>query len=403
MRILVYSINYAPEITATGYYTGDLAERLAARGHDVTVLAASPFYPEWKTHDGYKNWSFRKETLNGVEVIRCPTFIPSNPSGMTRIAHYGSFAVSSFFLSVLFASRHRADIVLNIAPTILSSIAALMAAYFHNAKSWLHIQDFEVEAGFATGQMSSDGILAKLALATERFIIRRFGTVSSISYEMLKKLQAKGRHVNNLYELRNWSNIVSIFPQQSSVYRQKWKIDRKYVALYSGSIARKQGIDILVEAAKLLQHRDDIQLIVCGNGPNRDNLARLGLGLDNIKFFDLQPYECLNDLLALATVHLIPQKAGAADLVLPSKLSNMLASGRPVIVGAEPRTGLAREIEGCGVAVEPESASAIAKAIEAICASEEDQRTMGVNARERAIKFWDAESIIADFEKKLTE
>jgi colanic acid biosynthesis glycosyl transferase WcaI len=121
------------------------------------------------------------------------------------------------------------------------------------------------------------------------------------------------------------------------------------VAIYSGNIANKQGIEIVVEAARLLRHRKDLMFVVCGNGPNRARLIESSADLDNIQFHDLQPRERLSDLLGMASVHLLPQIAGAADLVLPSKLTNMLASGRAIAATAEPGTGLAAEVDGCGL------------------------------------------------------
>src|SRR3546814_2119573 len=101
---------------------------------------------------------------------------------------------------------------------------------------------------------------------------------------------------------------------------------------------------MLIEVARQLAHRKDLTLIICGNGPNRAVLEATAQHVDNLLFHDLQPKERLNDLLNLATIHLLPQKADAADLLLPSKLTNMLASGRPVVAGTAPHTGLAREM-----------------------------------------------------------
>src|SRR3546814_18278249 len=120
---------------------------------------------------------------------------------------------------------------------------------------------------------------------------------------------------------------------------------------------------MLIEVARQLAHRKDLTLIICGNGPNRAVLEATAQHVDNLLFHDLQPKERLNDLLNLATIHLLPQKADAADLLLPSKLTNMLASGRPVVAGTAPHTGLAREMAACGLAVVPELPAALHGAI----------------------------------------
>src|SRR3546814_10977620 len=112
--------------------------------------------------------------------------------------------------------------------------------------------------------------------------------------------------------------------------------------------------------------RNDITFVLCGSGPTRPELEARAAGLTNIQFHALQPQEEFQELLGLATVHLLPQRAGAADLVLPSKLANMLASGRPVVAGAAPGSDLAISVDGCGIAVEPSIGRASCR--ERVCA-----------------------------------
>src|SRR3546814_2199334 len=135
---------------------------------------------------------------------------------------------------------------------------------------------------------------------------------------------------------------------------------------------------MLIEVARQLAHRKDLTLIICGNGPNRAVLEATAQHVDNLLFHDLQPKERLNDLLNLATIHLLPQKADAADLLLPSKLTNMLASGRPVVAGTAPHTGLAREMAACGLAVVPELPAAMAGAICTLM--DEDRKSTRLNS-----------------------
>src|SRR3546814_17512102 len=109
--------------------------------------------------------------------------------------------------------------------------------------------------------------------------------------------------------------------------------------------------------------RNDITFVLCGSGPTRPELEARAAGLTNIQFHDLQPQEEFQELLGLATVHLLPQRAGAADLVLPSKLSNILASERPVVAAAAPGSDLALDVDGFGIASAPASPARLANAI----------------------------------------
>lgn len=142
---------------------------------------------------------------------------------------------------------------------------------------------------------------------------------------------------------------------------------------------------------------------ICGNGANRERLAASAAGLDNIRFFDLQPIGRLSDLLGLASVHLLPQIAGAADLVLPSKLTNMLASGRAVVATADAGTGLADEVEGCGLVVRPGDARALADGITTLIDDTPRREAFGIEGRRRAKQRWSRDQILTRFEAELTD
>lgn len=262
------------------------------------------------------------------------------------------------------AVRFKPDIVFTAAPSLMSAPVAWLSAKIARSPCWLHIQDFEAEASFATGLLRRNSAIGQLALSFEKKIIKLFDPVSTISPEMCKKLLYYGINPQCVIEFRNWAELELIFPlKQPSGYRRRWNISTRHVALYSGNIANKQGIEIVLDAAKILQHRDDLTFVVCGQGPNRSKIEKMALGLRNIRFFDLQPQECLNELLGLATVHLLPHKRDAADLVLPSKLTNMLASGRPVVATAAAGTSLVREVEGAGLMVPPNDSAQFARAV----------------------------------------
>lgn len=174
------------------------------------------------------------------------------------------------------------------------------------------------------------------------------------------------------------------------------------MALYSGNIANKQGLEVVIDAARVLSGRKDIVFVICGEGPNRANLQQQAKGLDNnIQFHDLQPAERMAEFLSLASVHLLPQRAEAADLVLPSKLTNMLASGRPVIATAAHGTGLHAEVEGCGINTTPGDGAALADAVVQLVDDPERRNRLGAAARERALERWSRPAIIAAAEQRM--
>ena len=403
MNILILGLNYAPEPVGIGPYTTGTAEFLAAAGHDVTVVCGKPYYPDWKVQEFYRNSGVFSSVESGVQVCRVPIYVPSKPNGSRRLIHHALFAFRAFPEMLRAARAKKPDVVMCIAPSLISMVAARAVARMFGAKLWLHVQDFEVEAAFATGLLPDGGWLAKAARAFEKWCLKR-GMVSTISPQMCAKLHELGLSGNCTYEFRNWAYIDNIRPLEGpSIYRERWNITTPYVALYSGNLGNKQGIEIIPEIARILVRRRDLTFVICGNGASRERLIAAAEGLGNIRFYDLQPVEMMSELLGLATVHLLPQIAGAADLVLPSKLANMLASGRPVLATAHPDTGLAREVEGCGCAVLPGNASAMVQTLEMLLDNEEARLQLGSFGRKRAEERWGQQKILASFGHALSK
>jgi colanic acid biosynthesis glycosyl transferase WcaI len=405
MRILFLGLNYAPEEIGIGFYSGDMTGAWVKAGYDVRAVVAVPYYPAWKVHATYAGKGWQRSIESGVDLTRCPIYVPAKPSGMRRLIHHMSFLATALPPMVAAAlGRRRPDLVFTVAPSLISAPVAWLVSRLSGTKCWLHIQDFEIEAALATGLVSDRGGLAKVGRWFEQRVIGLFDHVSSISPQMCAKLVEKGVPRSRIYELRNWADIGAITPYQGpSPYRARWGITTPHVALYSGNIANKQGIDIVLDAARLLRGRTDLTFIICGQGPNRAALEELASDLTNIQFHDLQERERLNELLGLATVHLMPQLAGAADLVLPSKLTNMLASGRPVVATAEADTGLAEEIVDCGIITQPGSAKAFAEGIEALLKDPALAARYGENGRQRAEKRWAKEQILARLDAELAD
>ena len=404
MRVLIVGINYDPEPVGIGPYTTGIARALAEAGHEVEMLAGKPYYPAWNIEREWRRPLYRRSREGGVSITRCPLYVPARDGGLKRIIHHASFAAALLPAALRAASRFAPDLVINIAPSLISTPVARLAANRAGARLWLHIQDFEVEAAFATGLLRSDSLFGSFARKFEERQLRSANRVSTISPQMLRKLAEKGVTSDRIVEFRNWAEIDEIRPTEiDSPYRGEWGISTPHVALYSGNIANKQGIEIVVEAARLLQHRDDLTFVICGEGPNRAKLEALAAGLDNIQLHDLQPKGRMNDLLGMATLHLLPQLAGAADLVLPSKLANMLASGRPVVATADPGTGLAAEVAGVGIVTPPGEAQAMADAIERLIDNPEEAAALGKAARNRATERWSRRWILDRFVDLTTE
>jgi len=400
LRILVYGINYRPELTGIGKYTGEMCEWLASRGHEVRVVTAPPYYPEWRVHSGHSGRTYRVEHIGGVRVWRCPLWVPARPTGLRRILHHLSFALST--LPVMIAQGFwRPHVVLLLEPPLMCAPAALLAARLCGARSWLHVQDFEVDAAFALGLLPERA--KPLVLYLERMLMRSFDRVSTISRRMLDRLELKGVEGLRRVLFRNWVDCREIHPMSGVArFRSEFGISTEsFVALYSGNMGEKQGLEVVIETARLMNGNDDVIFVLCGAGSARTRLESAAAGLDNVRWLPLQPAGRLNELLNLADVHLLPQRADAADLVMPSKLCGMLASGQAVVATVLPDTEIAETLSHAGLITKPGDANALAGAIAFLQADAASRQNMGKGARGYAELHFASETVLGRFEEEL--
>lgn len=400
MRILIYGINYVPELTGIGKFTGEMAEWFAAQGHEVQVVTAPPYYPVWKISKGYSAWRYRRELLSGITVWRCPLWVPRQQSGLKRILHLASFALSSLWVILRQGVIWRPDLVFVIEPPLFCAPAAWLVSRLSNARAWMHIQDFEVDVAFDLGLLSA-GWMRQLATALESWLLRRFDFVSTISERMLDRLALKRVDESRRVLFPNWVDINAICPLTTpSPFGPELAIKPgTVVALYSGNMGEKQGLEILIEVARLLIDQANIVFVLCGEGGAKQRLLELAKDLPNVCFLNLQPIERLNTLLNLADIHLLPQRSDAADLVMPSKLQGMFASGRPVVATAHTNTQVAQVVENRGVVVPPGNIEALAKAILYLAQEPQERARLGKAARSFAVMHWSREKILERIEQ----
>lgn len=394
LKILLYTANFAPEPTGIGKYSGEMAAWLAAEGHRVRVVSAPPYYPSWKLEKGYAWPPYRREQWHGVDVWRAPLWVPGKPNGITRLLHLFTFVLSSLPV-MLWQILWRPNVVITVAPALMCAPTGWLVAKLSGGKAWLHIQDFEVDVAFQMGLLKGK-LLKQVVLGSERWLMRRFDSVSSISGQMLDKLRQKGISESKIRFFPNWVDIAHIFPlDKPSDYREELGINEDAkVVLFSGSLGGKQGLMVIPEAARKLAHRKDLVFIVCGDGVMKPQLVAASAELPNIRFLPLQPFSRLGQLLGLADMHLLPQSPDAADLVLPSKLSGMLASGRPVIALCQHSTEIARLVTECGLVVAPEDGSALADAIEKLADNDDLRVKLGAKARHSAKEKFEKHSVL---------
>jgi len=411
LRILVYGLNYTPELTGIGKYTGEMASWLAQRGHQVRVVTAPPYYPAWRVREDYRGMRYRTERTPGQPVVyRTPLYVPERPTGIKRVAHLASFMLGSIPV-MLRETFWQPELVFTVEPTFFCAPLAFFVAKSAGATCWLHVQDFEVDAAFDLGLLPREGPVHDVALRIENFFTLAFDRVSGISARMVERACAKGVPANRAVLFPNWVDVDAIYPMdpvanRSNAILQELRsripdIDSKVILLYSGNMGEKQGLELLAPLAEAFSDDPRVHFVFCGAGAFRERFEMLVEGRPNVTLLPLQPLERLNDLLNAADIHLLPQRTGAADLVMPSRLTGMLASGRPVIATAAPGTQLAQALNGRGIAVPAEDAAALKAAVSRLVEDEPLRLSLGRAAREYAVEHLGKQQVLERFELDL--
>lgn len=268
-----------------------------------------------------------------------------------------------------------------------------------------HIQDLQVDAAKDLGMIKNKTFL-NVMFGMERWILKRSTRVSTISTGMQRKIQDKGIPIEKLMQFPNWVDETVIMPlgKEASMRKVLNISGETKVVLYSGNLGEKQGLEIIIDvAAGFENEKKDVLFLICGSGGGKEKLMEMvrNAGLTNIHFLPLQPYAQLSSLLATADVHLVLQKGSAADLVLPSKLTGILAAGGCAIVTAVPGTSLYDIVNDrkIGILIQPESVVALTDGIQLALFS--DVSKIKENARKYAETGLSKNGIMRIFEENL--
>ncbi|PNG27324.1 WcaI family glycosyltransferase [Methylocella silvestris] len=363
LKILIIGENYAPEMTGVGRFTGEIGAYLAACGYDVAVVAAPPHYPGWSVKPPFHAGRYARETRDGVAVLRCPILLRADMRGVWRLIAPVSFAMTAAPVALWQIVTQRPDVILCVEPTLAAAPIGLIGKLF-GARVLLHVQDLEVDAAFAVGHLQG-GALKKAIFAVESWLLRGFDGLVTISSQMRKRLIEKGVAADRIGIVRNWVDLDQIRPLEGdNGFRAELGLGAAdFVILYAGNIGAKQALEVVLDAARALAGVKTIHFVIAGDGPEKARLMRDYGGLANVHFLPLQPEARLCELLNLADLHVLPQARGAADLVLPSKLGGMLASGKPVLATADAGTELFEVLQGAAIVVPAGDSAAMAAEI----------------------------------------
>lgn len=408
-RILLIGYNFHPELTGIGKYSGEMIRWLSNDGYDCTVITAYPYYPYWKIQEPYVRHQFWYQTekeqcsSSGKTTIhRCPMYVPANPSGMKRILLDISFLVTAACKLLQLILGKRFDIVCVVAPSFQLGLLGVLYKKIRKAQLLYHIQDMQIEAARDLRLIKSEKLINFL-FKVEKYIFDKSDNISSISLSMVRKVRDKAK--KDVLLLPNWTDTNLFYPiRNRTALKEEFGFNAlDKVILYSGAIGEKQGLDTILQSARTYREQPELKFVICGSGPYKQKLQNLADGLDlrNVIFFPLQPFDKFNRFLNMADVHLVIQKSTASDLVMPSKLTTILAVGGLALITADEDSSLYSLVKeyNMGLLVKSESQQALDDGISK--AIVENNQILIQNAHAYAKAFLSIDRIMKKFKEDI--
>ena len=383
-RLLLISTNYAPEQAGIGPYATQLAEHLAGeRGSEVHVLAGFPHYPAWRPDPAHRGRWRGVDVVGGVLVHRRRHTVPRRQTAVRRALYELSILAHGWAAPPRMARPHA---VLAQVPSLAGGVLAARLARRFGVPFLPIVQDLMGAAAAQSGIRGGGGAAAAAA-AVEGRMLRAATLVGVIHESFLPRVQSLGVPASRLRVVPNWSHL----PARSGTPRERvraalgWPA-RAPVLLHSGNMGLKQGLEVLIETARLAP---ELRIVLMGEGSRRARLAELAAGVPNVELLPPAAAADFPDVLAAADVLVVTQRASVLDMSVPSKLTAYFAAGRPVIGSVADQGGAAAEIRraGAGVLVPPEDPAALAAAARALLADPAAAAALGERgaayARER--------------------
>jgi colanic acid biosynthesis glycosyl transferase WcaI len=410
MKLLVICPHYAPDVAPTGEVMTSIATELMARGHELHVVTALPWYEHHRVEPGWGGRLSRRERTPWGQVTRVQPFPTDKRNIPARALAFAGFTLLAA-LKAAFGRRARRgwrpDAVLAMSPPLTLGVAGWLAARRWRVPYVFNIQDVFPDVAVELGAITNPTVI-RVASWLERWCYRRADAVTVLSDDLRDNVRAKLPHNrgDGVRVIPNFVDTERIAPRdpEAGSYRDEHELQGKQVVMYAGNVGLSQSLDLLLAAARAFAHETGVAFVINGQGAARADLEWRARHLDNVLFVDLQPEETLPDLLAAADVHVVPLKRGLARASVPSKTYSILAAGRPLVASVDPGSEIARLVAraGAGIAVPPEDPEAFTEALRHLVRSPEEAAAMG-RAGRAFVERWASPVAVAQAYERLFE
>ncbi|WP_448221779.1 glycosyltransferase family 4 protein [Gordonia iterans] len=372
-KVDLVAINYAPEVTGIGPYVTDAARWLVRAGWDVRVITGFPHYPQWRQTSDEPT----RSTMDGVDVVRVRHRIPADPSISGRFAMEASFA-----RGVLRAGLRPGAVVVLLSPPLVSARIILAALRLRRRRVavGVWVQDIYSEAMEETGV--GGGLGSVLVRRLERGTLRAADGVVVVHPRFRKVVRSLGADDSSIEEIRNWNQArLPVRLERTAARRARELPVDSTIVVHAGNMGAKQGLENVVDAARVAQSRDlDIHFYLVGDGNQRGVLEESAKDVtSHLTFVDPLPDETFHEFLSAADILLVNQQPGVLEMSVPSKLTTYFSLGIPVVAAVAEAGITADDVRaaGAGEVVPAADPAALVEAIERIAADPVLAREIG--------------------------
>lgn len=393
MHVLFLSDNFPPETNAPATRLHEHARAWVRAGHRVTVVTCAPNFPEGRVMAGYSNDWFRRETIDGIEVVRVKTYVARNAGFGRRTLDYLSF----MFAGTLGACRvERPDVVVASSPQFFAGIAGWATSVLRRRPFVFEVRDLWPASIAAVGAMRQGFVLRTLE-RLELFLYARARAVVVVTDAFRRDLVARGVDARKISVVTNGVDLSTYAPvERDQDMAERLGVSGKFVVGYLGTHGLAHALENVLEAAERLRHRDDVRFLFVGAGAARDGLVRAASerGLTNVVFHPPQPKDAMSRLWSVCDVALVHLKNSPVfETVIPSKVFEAMGMGVPVLLAAPDGevSAIVRATE-CGVYVPAEDPVALADAVTRLCDDDVERRRLAAGAR-RSAPLYDREAL----------
>lgn len=394
MHIAILTQYYPPEIGAPQARLAELAARMHARGHAVTVLTAMPNYPRGRLYEGYGGL-FQREWREGAQILRSYIYPSKSIRKLPRLLNYFSFVASSTLAGAL--TLPKVDYLLTESPPLFLGMAGFLLSRLRRCRWIFNVSDLWPESAVRLGVVG-EGLPLQLSWRLERFCYEQAWLVTGQSREILADITQRYPHTNT-FHLSNGVDTAKFCRERhtAAVRNQLWA-GKACLAVYAGLHGIAQGLDQLIHAAARLQHIEQLGIVLIGEGPEKERLQQLSreLGLPNVRFLNPLPREQMPAVVASGDIALVPLKHYLPGAV-PSKLYEAMGSQVPVLLIAEGEAAQIVHEEQAGIVVRPGDADGIVAALSRLASDGAARAQMGAAGRRAALARFDRHTIVDRF------